>query len=162
NFSSKTSNSATFSSQRVFPGTRTTSDWSELDVAAGGAGTDQSDLTSFVDGRVATTLNFATTFSSTRYVEASFIGSLPAGVTVTTAVGSFTLYETSTTDSSTGTPFTLPWSLATAGDSTVLTTATWATTFSATRYERFTFPPDHVPSAASVTSATLTVAYRSA
>jgi hypothetical protein len=254
NFTSKKSNSATFSSQRVFPGTRTTSAWSELD-AASGTGADQSDLTSFVDGRTATSGNFAFTFSSSNYFDQSFIGSLPAGVTVTgatanlniaasrssdtacfyvetrsrstgtplathgsstspagcvtgttviaftvslpevtttdiandlavklyvknsgskaisidrdtvtvtTPVGSFTLYETSATYSPGGTPFSFPWSLATAGDGTVLTTAAWATTFSGTRYERFTFPSDHVPSGASVTNATLTVAYKSA
>ncbi len=83
-------------------------------------------------------------------------------VLVTTAVGTQTLYEESSTDSSTGTAVTLPWALAAAGDSGYLTSASnWSSSFSSARWLRYTFPGDHVPAVATVTDATFVHSYRS-
>ncbi len=77
-----------------------------------------------------------------------------------TAYAGFTLYPTAVGDRSTGTLSTTTWGLAAAGDGAVLTTANaWDTAFAGGRYVTFTFP-DEAPTAATVTAASFTLAYR--
>ncbi len=84
-----------------------------------------------------------------------------ATVTGSTAYQSFVLYEKSSTDASTGTPTTTPWSLATA-DGTLYTSAgSWATAYASTRYVILTFGA-YVPTGATVTGVTLTHTWRAA
>ena len=72
----------------------------------------------------------------------------------------FTLSEASLTDASSGTPVSLPWSLAAAGDGSVLTSAAnWRPTFDAARYLELDVPAS-VPAGAVVTGATFTHAYK--
>jgi hypothetical protein len=83
-----------------------------------------------------------------------------ATVTGTAASTAFTLYAKSTTDA-TGAPTTTTWGPVASGDGAAYTSSTnWATTFSTTRYLKFTFP-GYVPSGANgVTGATLKNFYR--
>src|SRR5256714_4494957 len=61
-------------------------------------------------------------------------------VTGSTPMASFTLYPTSYTDASTGTPATTTWTLTGSGGSTFTTGSNWASAFSSTRYLKVTFP----------------------
>lgn len=73
-----------------------------------------------------------------------------------TAYQSFTLYPNQISDcsASCGTAVVTPARLAAQDTSTLVSAATWATTFATTRYIRLGFPPT-VPAAATVSSATL-------
>jgi hypothetical protein len=85
-----------------------------------------------------------------------------ATVSGTAGGQTFTLYDVIDTDSSSGTPASFPWGLASSGDSAFYSsTAAWATAFSSTRFLQFTFP-SYVPSASTVSGATFTHTYRSA
>ncbi len=82
-------------------------------------------------------------------------------VTGSTPSSSFTEYEKIYRDVSSGTAATTNWSVASSGDgSNYLTSAVWATTFSTTRYVKFTFDPA-VPTGAVITGAKLDFYYRS-
>jgi hypothetical protein len=83
-----------------------------------------------------------------------------ATVTGTTAYGAYHLYENTSIDSSTTTPVTTPWSLATVDATALTTSSNWTTAFAATRYLLFTFDPG-VPTSSVITNATLTHVYKS-
>jgi len=77
-----------------------------------------------------------------------------------TSYANYTMYEQISRDRSTGTATTTNWALALSGDSTNYTSAsTWASTFSTSRYFKFTFDPS-VPTGAVITSVTLNFYYR--
>ena len=79
-----------------------------------------------------------------------------------TSYGNYTMYEQISRDASTGTATTTNWALAISGDGTNYSSAsTWASTFSTSRYLKFTFDPS-VPTGAVITSVTLNFYYRSA
>jgi hypothetical protein len=84
-----------------------------------------------------------------------------ATVSGATSYANYTMYEQISRDRSTGTATTTNWALALSGDGTNYTTAsTWASTFSSSRYLKFTFDPG-VPTGAVITSVTLNLYYRS-
>jgi hypothetical protein len=94
-------------------------------------------------------------------------GKRPINVDLATVSGAaagsaFTLYESNFVDSTSGTAgAAVPWSLY-GSDATLYTSAaSWATTFSTTRYLRLSFP-SYVPSGATLNSVALKHAYRSA
>jgi hypothetical protein len=108
--------------------------------------TKANDLVIRIYGRTQT---LATTFTVDR-----------ATVSGTSTDGNFELFPNSSNDAADSTPATLPWSLF-ADDNTVFTnSASWGTTYTATRYLKATFP-GYVPSGSSNISATLTHIYRS-
>lgn len=73
---------------------------------------------------------------------------------------SFTLYESSLVDSTSGTAAAVPWPLW-AGDGTnYRSAANWTTTLVTTRYLKLTFPAD-VPASSAVSAATFRHSYRS-
>jgi hypothetical protein len=72
----------------------------------------------------------------------------------------FTLYETSTVNSSSGTAATTPWSLAADDATTYAPASAWTTAFTSARYLKLTFPAI-VPTGADLTSVTLRHAYAS-
>jgi hypothetical protein len=80
-------------------------------------------------------------------------------VTGSTPSTSFTLYDNSWTDASTGTAATTQWSLAASDTTTYTSAAIWGTAFSSTRYLKLTFP-GYVPLTATVTGATFKMNYR--
>ncbi|MFL5781785.1 MAG: hypothetical protein ACJ760_10775 [Thermoleophilaceae bacterium] len=83
-----------------------------------------------------------------------------ATISGSTPLSSFTLYTNSYTDAAAGgAGTTTQWSLAASGGATYTTAANWATSFSATRYLKLTFP-SYVPSTASVSGATFSMNYR--
>jgi len=82
---------------------------------------------------------------------------------VTTSLGiTYPLYETSFVDNATGTPTTTTWAPQAADAAQYTSVANWATTFSGTRYLKYTFPIPVMPTGATVTSVTLEHAYKSA
>jgi hypothetical protein len=82
---------------------------------------------------------------------------------VTTSLGvTYPLYETSFVDNATGTPATTTWTPQAADAAQYTSLANWATTFSGTRYLKYTFPIPIMPTGATVTSVTLEHAYKSA
>lgn len=84
-----------------------------------------------------------------------------ATVTGSTPYASFTMYQKIYRDDADTTTATTNWDLATSGDGTFYrSAATWATTFSSTRYLKFTFDPS-VPSGSVITSASLNYFYKS-
>jgi hypothetical protein len=78
-----------------------------------------------------------------------------SGSTPSTA---FTLYASSVTDASTGTPTTTPWSLAASGGAAYTTAVNWPAAFDATRYLKLTFP-SYVPATATVSGGTFKMSY---
>jgi len=78
-----------------------------------------------------------------------------ATITGSTAYQSFVLYEKSSTDRSTGTATTTPWSLSTAEGTAYASAANWTTAYNSARYLSFTFGA-YVPTGAAVTDVTLT------
>ena len=99
-------------------------------------------------------------------VYATHSGSLPlvidrATVTGSTPDQSFVLYEKTSTDASTGTPTTTPWSIATADTVLDTSAANWATAFAAARYISFAFGA-YVPTGATVTAVSLTHTWKAA
>ena len=83
-------------------------------------------------------------------------------VSVTTGGASYTLYEESTVDVSSGTPATYPWGIATAGDGASYTSSlNWLTNFAPARYLALKFP-SYVPAGASISSVSFRHSYRSA
>jgi hypothetical protein len=244
----------TYVSKRVFPGARTTSAYDFQDVSAGSTGTSVSQEKAFADALIVTTGNWASTFSTTRYVDFDVNAPLPGGTTPTsvnfnfriipnasgdtasyyfevrrastgavlgtygssaspvasvtgsvynttsTAINdvtssdiandlrirvyvkessskpikidmatvsgsspyaSFTLYPKAVTDASTGTPTTTTWELESADTATYTDLSNWPTTFSTSKYLRFTFPA-YVPTGAVVSSATFNHSYKAA
>ncbi len=77
-FSATTSNPTTMSAKDVFPGTRSWSAW-DLRDAADGSEADASDAEAFV-GTTTTTGNWATTWTTSRYLTFDMNSPLPAGV----------------------------------------------------------------------------------
>ena len=84
-----------------------------------------------------------------------------ANATGSTPDQSFVLYEKSSTDASTGTATTTPWSVATAEATVYASAALWTTAFNSSRYLIFSFGA-YIPSGATVTALTLTHTWRSA
>ncbi len=254
-FTSLTSSSGSVTTKRIFLGARTTAAWDFWDNSNGGGGADKSDVLGSVDGLYDATVNWAKTFSSSRYYDFDLLGAAPAGVAVsaatfdftyasddggtacfyfevrrasdnallgthgstsstlgcvtgttmqtfstsiasevastdtandlrirvymnqsgahktrmdagtvslTTAVGTETLSDLQSTDAADGSPATIVWSLGTAGDSVFyVSTNNWQSSFSSSRWLRFTFPADHVPSGATVTAVTFNHTYAS-
>jgi hypothetical protein len=84
-----------------------------------------------------------------------------ATVTGSTPYASFTMYQKVYRDDADTTTTTTNWGLAASGDGAVYTSvANWATTFSSTRYLKFSFDPN-VPSGSVITSASLDYYYKS-
>jgi len=92
-------------------------------------------------------------------------GSIPwkvdlATVSGTTATTTFTMYEKTSVDASTGTATTTPWSLYAAGDGAVyISAANFTNAFATTRYLKFTAIGD-LPTGASITSVSLDHSYK--
>jgi hypothetical protein len=85
-----------------------------------------------------------------------------ATVSGATSYANYTMYEQISRDRSTGTATTTNWSLALSGDGTnYASAASWASTFSTSRYLKFSFDAG-VPTGAVITSVTLNFYYRSA
>lgn len=83
-------------------------------------------------------------------------------VSVTTGGSSYTLYEASSVEASSGTPTTYPWSIAAANDGAAYTSSlNWLSSFTSARYLKLSFPA-YVPTGASIDSASFTHSYRSA
>lgn len=82
-----------------------------------------------------------------------------AVVTGASPYAGFTLYRKIGVDASTGTPTTAPWEPAATDDGAQLTTNSWATSYSGTRYVELTFPAT-LPSTASVSAVALDLGYR--
>jgi len=81
-------------------------------------------------------------------------------VTGSTSQSSFTLHPKKSDDAADQSSAVTGWGPAVENDGSVFeTVGNWATTFSATRFLKLTFP-DHVPSGASVTAASFKHAYR--
>jgi hypothetical protein len=78
-----------------------------------------------------------------------------------TAYAAFTLFGTSITDASSGTPTTSSWALSGGAGSYYTSASAWSTAFSAARYLKLTYPA-YVPSTAVVSGATFTHTYSSA
>lgn len=99
-------------------------------------------------------------------VYANHSGSRPlvidrATVTGSTPDQSFVLYEKSSTDASTGTPTTTPWSLATAEATIYTSAANWTSAFNSSRYLTFGFGA-YVPSGAVITNVTFIHTWKAA
>jgi hypothetical protein len=91
-------------------------------------------------------------------------GSRPFTIDLATVTGTqqstaFTLYTSSFTDVTSGTPATSQWSLFASGGVAYTTQSSWATAFSASRYLKLTFP-SYVPAGATVSGATFTNSYK--
>lgn len=85
-----------------------------------------------------------------------------ATVSGATSYANYTMYEQISRDRSTGIATTTNWALALSGDGTNYASASsWASTFSTSRYLKFSFDPG-VPTGAVITSVTLNFYYRSA
>jgi hypothetical protein len=82
-------------------------------------------------------------------------------VTGTAYSSTFTLNETTASNSSSGTATATPWALATNDSTTYSSSSAWRTTFDTARYLRFAFPT-LVPTGATVTGVTLRHGYASA
>ena len=99
------------------------------------------------------------------YISSS--GKHPVDVDLATVSGSasgqaFTLYESSFTDSATGSVGAAePWGLFGSDDAYYSSAASWATSFSTSRYLKLSFP-SYVPSGATVTSVVFNHSFRSA
>lgn len=78
-FSATTSNTSTMSAKAVFPAVRAWSAWDLRDASGGGAEVNASDAEAFV-GTTTTTGNWATTWSTARYLTFDMNAPLPAGV----------------------------------------------------------------------------------
>lgn len=82
---------------------------------------------------------------------------------VTSSLGVvYPLYETSFADASTGVAATTTWAPQAADAAQYTSLANWATTFSGTRYLKYTFPIPIMPTGATVTSVALEHSYKSA
>lgn len=101
-FSSPTSNpTSSFGAKRIFPRVRSTSAWTIRDASGGAAETTSDDPLSYAtDLRTTTTGNWASSFSSTRYVEFDFSGPAPSGVSVSSAQFNFNWASNAATDTS--------------------------------------------------------------
>jgi len=84
-----------------------------------------------------------------------------ATVTGTTATTTFTMYERIAVDASTGTAQSTPWSLYAADSTSYSSASSLNTTFSSTRYLKFTLSAD-LPTGSSITAVSLNFAYKSA
>jgi hypothetical protein len=81
-------------------------------------------------------------------------------VTGSTPYSSFTDYEKTYRDVSSGAAATTNWGVATAADGAAYTTASgWLATFTTSRYVKFTFDPG-VPTGSTITAATVDFSYR--
>jgi hypothetical protein len=96
-FSSGSSATSSVQTKRIFLGARTAGTRTVSDVSSGAA-TSLNDALSYADGTVKTTGNWATTFSSTRYVQFNFNSPLPAGVAVSGATFDFRVLPNTSTD----------------------------------------------------------------
>jgi hypothetical protein len=83
-FSSGSSATDTVQTKRIFSGARTTGPRTISDNSSGSA-VSQTDALSYADGTSKTTGSWASSISSTRYVQFNFNGPLPAGVAVSGA-----------------------------------------------------------------------------
>ena len=85
---------------------------------------------------------------------------IDAATVTGSAYAGFTLYPKSVGDQADTSMATTTWGLVASGDgATVVTTGTWATTFSATRYVDFFYPVE-APSSATVSAASFKLSYR--
>jgi len=85
----------TYTSKRIFPSARTTSAYDFLDVSAGSSGTNASQEVAFADSLIVTTGNWASTFSTTRYVDFDLNSPLPAGTSPTSVNFNFRMIPNS-------------------------------------------------------------------
>jgi hypothetical protein len=97
-FSSSATGGATYVTKRMFPGVRSSWAWNIRDASAGAAETDSSDTLSFTDGNLATTKNWSSAFSTTRFEDFDFSTGRPAGIPVTSATFNFTFSATRNPD----------------------------------------------------------------
>jgi hypothetical protein len=77
--------------KRIFPGARTTSAWDLWDTSGGGGGSNQSSAIAFAgDSLTATTNNFSSSWSTSRYVDFVLPSPLPGGLSTSSATFDFT------------------------------------------------------------------------
>src|SRR5262245_28918453 len=95
-FSSGTSATHTVQTKRIFSGSRSFAAH-KLTDASSGTGAVKDDTTGYADGIVDTTGNWATSFSSTRYLQFNFNSPLPAGVAVSGATFDFRMLPNTST-----------------------------------------------------------------
>src|SRR5215217_2794328 len=74
----------TMTAKRIFPGVRATTGWTINDAATGSAA-DVSDPTTTTNGVYGATSNWNNVYATNRYVSVAYLGTLPAGLTVTGA-----------------------------------------------------------------------------
>jgi hypothetical protein len=82
---SNTNSGNVFSAKQVFPGDRTTSDWTIRDAMGGGSEVNSDNALSYNDGTFTATGNWSSSFSSTRYLEFDFSAPNAAGLSVSAA-----------------------------------------------------------------------------
>ena len=88
--SAVTGGGMTVASKRIFAGVRSVSAWDIRDASGGGAETNNSDALSYADGVTATTKNWSTAFSATRFDDFDYNPGQPAGIAVSSATFNFT------------------------------------------------------------------------
>ncbi|HEX6490103.1 MAG TPA: hypothetical protein VF002_01870 [Gaiellaceae bacterium] len=88
--SSVTGGGASLATKRIFPGVRSAWPWDIRDAAAGGAEVNATDPLAYSDSVLATTGNWTSTFSATRFDDFDFNAGLPGGISVTSAIFNFT------------------------------------------------------------------------
>src|SRR5207248_2276397 len=159
----------TVSSKRIFSGSRSTFP-GDLRDASSGAAANKSDVLDYDDATPFVTGQWANAYSATRFYQLDFNSPRPAGVpassvnfnikyaTVTgTSYASWTLFEKSTTDQSTGAATTTPWTIATAEATGTATTSytsasNWPAAATTTKYLQVTFDHPDLPAGAVVQS----------
>jgi hypothetical protein len=88
--------SAAYTTKRIFPGVRSTSAWTVRDASGGGVEATKDDALSYADGTTTTSGSaWATTFSTTRYLEFDFNSALPNGLSVSSPQLNFRMASTS-------------------------------------------------------------------
>jgi hypothetical protein len=118
-FSSSTDTAgSSFSADRIFTGSRSTTAWSVSDAADGSA-SDESNPRSLVDANFTTTGNWTTTFGASRYLEFALNSPLPAGISLSDAAFSFTFADS---DGAGGNQFCYYFEVRKTSDNSVLAT----------------------------------------
>jgi hypothetical protein len=91
-FSSTTGTSGSFAAKRIYTGERSSSAW-QLEDAADGSASDQTQLSAYIDGLVRKTGNWTNAWSGTRYIEVELHSPLAAGLAVSNAAFAFTFAD---------------------------------------------------------------------
>jgi hypothetical protein len=87
--------SGAYGTKRIFPAVRSTSAWTIRDASGGGAEATKDDALSYADGTTTTSgTAWATTFSTTRYLEFDFNSALPDGLSISSPQLNFRMAST--------------------------------------------------------------------